>query len=62
MQRLAAADRTIGGEFRRMRDLADGSSSVLAERAATIAPERLPAPAAQADAQLAPKPVPSARR
>jgi aspartate/methionine/tyrosine aminotransferase len=50
----ALASAGICEEIRRARDLVDGNGSVLAERAATIAFEGLPALAARANAILAP--------
>jgi aspartate/methionine/tyrosine aminotransferase len=50
----ALADRIICEEIRRARDLVDGTGSVLAERAAAVAFEALPALAARAKAILAP--------
>jgi hypothetical protein len=50
----ALADTTLSEEFRRARDLVDGSGSVLAERAAVAAFDHLPALAARARAILEP--------
>ena len=50
----ALADPTVCEEIRRARDLVDGSGSVLAERAAAVAFDALPALAARARAILAP--------
>jgi len=50
----ALADRVVCEEIRRARDLVDGTGSVLAERAAAIAFDGLPALAARARAILAP--------
>jgi aspartate/methionine/tyrosine aminotransferase len=50
----ALADAVVSEEFRRARDLVDGTGSVLAERAAAIAFDGLPALAARARAILAP--------
>jgi hypothetical protein len=50
----ALADTVMSEEFRRARDLVDGTGSVLAERAAAIAFDGLPALAARARAILAP--------
>jgi len=50
----ALADSLISEEFRRARDLVDGSGSVLAERAAALAFDCLPLLAARAKAILAP--------
>jgi aspartate/methionine/tyrosine aminotransferase len=50
----ALADRILCEEFRRARDLVDGTGSVLAERAAAIAFDALPALEARAKAILAP--------
>ena len=50
----ALADTNICEEIRRARDLVDGTGSVLAERAAAVAFEALPALAARARAFLAP--------
>jgi aspartate/methionine/tyrosine aminotransferase len=50
----AIADPTVCEEIRRVRDLVDGSGSVLAERAAAVALEHLPALAARSRAILEP--------
>ena len=50
----ALADAALCEEIRRARDLVDGSGSVLAERAAAVAFDHLPALAARAGAILAP--------
>jgi len=50
----ALADTALSEEIRRARDLVDGSGSVLAERAATVAFDHLPALEARARAILAP--------
>jgi aspartate/methionine/tyrosine aminotransferase len=50
----ALADKLLCGEIRRARDLVDGTGSVLAERTAAIAFDRLPELAARARAILAP--------
>jgi aspartate/methionine/tyrosine aminotransferase len=50
----ALASPAVAEEVRRVRDLVDGSGSILAERAAAAAFEHLPALAARADAILAP--------
>jgi aspartate/methionine/tyrosine aminotransferase len=50
----ALADAELAEEFRRTRDLVDGTGSVLAERAATVAFDHLPALEARARGILAP--------
>jgi hypothetical protein len=50
----AIADPIVCEEIRRVRDLVDGSGSVLAERAAAVALEHLPALAARSRAVLTP--------